>query len=89
MQTDNRFFDDMARVAGGAMGVLSGLKGEIESMVHAQVERILGRMDLVPREDFEAVREMAQRAREEQEALADRVARLEAKLAAHEDREAE
>ncbi|MDA8231880.1 MAG: accessory factor UbiK family protein [Magnetospirillum sp.] len=81
MQTQNPFFDDLARVAGGALGALSGLKAEFEALVRQQMERWFSTMDLVPREEFEAVRAMAVKAREEQEALAERVAALEARLA--------
>ena len=82
MQTDSHILDDVARVATGAMGAASGLKGEIDAMVKRRLEGILTRMDLVPRDEFDAVKEMAARARSESEALAERVAQLEAKLAA-------
>jgi BMFP domain-containing protein YqiC len=81
MQSQNRFFDDMARVAAGAMGALSGVRGEIESRFRDQLERILAGMDLVSREEFEAVKAMAAKAREEQEVLQQRIAELEARLA--------
>ncbi len=81
MQTRARFFDDMARVATGAMGMAGGFREEVDGMIRRQLERVLGRMDLVPRDEFDAVREMAARARAEQEALAERVAALEAALA--------
>ena len=81
MQSQNRFFDDMARVAAGAMGALSGVRGEIEARFRDQFERILAGMDLVSREEFEAVKAMAAKAREEQEVLAQRIAELEARLA--------
>ena len=74
MQSQNRFFDDMARVAGGAMGALSGVRSEIEARLRDQLERILAGMDLVSREEFEAVREMAVRAREQNDKLEARVA---------------
>lgn len=80
MQTDNRLLDDLARVASGALGALTGVRGEIETRLREQFERILGRMDLVTREEFEAVRAMAAKARAEQEALEKRVASLEARL---------
>ncbi len=81
MQTQNPFFDDLARVAGGALGALSGLKAEFEALVKQQIERWTSTMDLVPREEFEAVRAMAAKARDEQVALEQRVAALEAHLA--------
>jgi BMFP domain-containing protein YqiC len=81
MQSQNRFFDDMTRVASGAMGALSGVRGEIEARFRDQLERILAGMDLVSREEFEAVKAMAAKAREEQEVLQQRIAELEARLA--------
>ena len=82
MQSQNPFFDDLARMASGAMGALSGLRAEMETMMRQQFERLTSGLDLVPREEFEVVQAMAQKAREEQEALTARVAALEAKLAA-------
>jgi BMFP domain-containing protein YqiC len=81
MQSQNRFFHDVARVAAGAAGALSGVRGEIESRLRDQLERVLAGMELVSREEFEAVRTMAAKAREEQELLLRRVAALEARLA--------
>ena len=81
MQTDSHILDDVARVAAGAMGAASGLKGELDAMVTRRLEGILAKMDLVPRDEFDAVKEMAAKARSESEALAERVARLEARLA--------
>ena len=81
MQTENRFFDDLARVAGGALNTLTGIKGEIEAMVRQQFERILADMNLITRDEFEAVQAMAAKARAEQETLTARVAALEAALA--------
>jgi BMFP domain-containing protein YqiC len=81
MQSQNRFFDDLARVANGAMGALSGVRGDIEARFRDQLERVLAGMDLVTREEFEAVKAMAARAREEQEELLRRVAALESQLA--------
>ncbi len=80
MQTSSRFFDDIARVAGGALGAAAGLRNELEAMVRDRLQRMMSDMDLVPREEFEAVREMAAKARAEQEALAARVEALEAAL---------
>jgi BMFP domain-containing protein YqiC len=81
MQSQSRFFDDIARVASGAVGALSGVRGEVEARLRDQLERVLAGMDLVSREEFEAVKTMAARAREEQELLQHRVERLEARLA--------
>lgn len=82
MQTQNRFLDDLARVASGAMGTVAGVKTELETLVRQRLESLLADMDLVPRDEFEAVKEMAARARTEQEALVERVAALEAEVAA-------
>jgi BMFP domain-containing protein YqiC len=79
VQSQNRFFDDIARVAGGAAGALSGVRGEIEARVRGQLERVLAGMDLVSREEFEAVKAMAAKARAEQEDLQRRIAELEAR----------
>ena len=81
MQVDTRFLDDLARVANGAVGALSGVSEEVEAMVRQRVERLLADMDLVTRDEFEAVKAVAAKARLEQEALEDRVATLEAALA--------
>ncbi|MGC2202409.1 MAG: accessory factor UbiK family protein [Stellaceae bacterium] len=88
MQSQNRLFDDFARVAAGAMSTLSGIKGEIESRVREQLERVLAGMDLVSREEFEAVKAMAAKARTEQEDLQKRLAALESRVAALAWREA-
>lgn len=77
MQSQSRFFDDLARVAAGAVGTLSGVKSEVESRLRDQLERVLAGMDLVTRDEFEAVKAMAAKARTEQEDLARRVAELE------------
>jgi BMFP domain-containing protein YqiC len=81
MQVDNRLLDDLARMASGAAGALSGVRGELEARMKQQFERILADMDVVPRDEFEAVKAMAAKARLEQEALEKRVAALEAALA--------
>jgi BMFP domain-containing protein YqiC len=87
MQSQNRFFDDLARVAAGAMGTLSGVRSEVETRIREQLERVLAGMDLVSREEFEAVKAMAAKARSEQEDLQKRLARLESQLAALATRE--
>lgn len=81
MQTTGRLFDDIAKVANGAMGALGGVKQEAEAVVKQRVERILADMDLVPRDEFDAMADVARRAREEQEKLTAKVAELEARLA--------
>jgi hypothetical protein len=82
MQTENRLFDDLARMANGAINTLSGVREEIESRLRERVERWLAEMDMVPREEFEAIKELAQKARAEQEDLTAKVAALEQKLSA-------
>jgi BMFP domain-containing protein YqiC len=82
MQTDNRLLDDLARMANGALTTLSGLREEIENRVRERVERVLTDMDMVPRDEFDAVKAMAQTARAGQEDLAAKVARMEDELAA-------
>lgn len=77
MQTQSRLFDDLARVAGGALGALSGVREEIELLVRGRLESLLADMDLVSREEFEAVKAMAAEARAENERLAARLAALE------------
>ena len=86
MQSQNRFFDDFARVASGAVGAITGVRSEIEARLRDQLERVLAGMDLVSREEFEAVKSMAAKAREEQELLLRRVEALEARFAAGEPR---
>ena len=72
-----KFFDDLAGMAGGALSALTGLREEMASMVRARVEEAVRRLDLVKREDFEAMAELARRAKAQVEALEARVARLE------------
>ena len=76
-----RFFDDLAGVAGGAFSALAGIREEAESMVRARVEEAIRKLDLVKREDLEAVMEMAANARTGQEAAELRLAALEARVA--------
>jgi BMFP domain-containing protein YqiC len=79
-QTRNRIFDEMAKLANDAAGVAGGVRREVETIVRAQAERILRGMDVVTREEHEAVKEMAAKAREENERLAAKIAELEALL---------
>ena len=80
MQTRNRFLDDLARVANSAVNVASGLKSEIDARVSQQFERVLDGMELVDRDEFEAVKAMAAESRAENERLSKRLAKLEAAL---------
>jgi hypothetical protein len=78
-QTSNRFFDEVARLMNDAAGVAQGVRREFDTLFRTQAERILNELDVVRREEFEAVKEMARLAREENEALKARIAALEAK----------
>jgi len=80
-QTSNRIFDEMARLMNDAAGVAQGVRREFDSLFRSQAERILRELDVVPREEFEAVKDMARLAREENEALKARIEALEAKAA--------
>lgn len=77
----NRMFDEFAKLMTDAAGAAQGVRQEFETAARAQMERILNSMDLVKREEFEAVRDMAIAARDENEALAARIAKLEEELA--------
>jgi BMFP domain-containing protein YqiC len=80
VQTTNRFFDEVARLMNDAAGVAQGVRREAETLFRTQAERILRELAVVHREEFEAVKDMARLAREENEALTARVAALEARL---------
>lgn len=80
----NRILDEFARMVTDAAGAAQGVRREFENLFRSQTERLLHSMDLVQREDFEAVREMAIKAREENVELARRIEALEARLAASE-----
>jgi BMFP domain-containing protein YqiC len=79
-QTNNRFFDEVARLMNDAAGVATGVRREFDTVMKTQAERILRDLEVVQREEFEAVKEMARLAREENEILKARIAALEAKL---------
>jgi len=79
-QTTNRFFDEIGRLMNDAAGAAQGVKREFDTVMRAQAERILRDLDVVKREEFDAVKDMARLAREENEALKARIAALEAKL---------
>ena len=79
-QTSNRILDEMSRLMNDAAGVAQGVKREFDTVFRSQAERILRDLDLVRREEFEAVKEMARLAREENEALKARLTALETRL---------
>ena len=79
-QTRNRFFDEASRLMNDAAGVAQGVRREFDTMFRSQAERVLGDLDVVRRDEFEAVKDMARLAREENAALKARVAALEARL---------
>ena len=79
-QTTNRFLDEIARLMNDAAGVASGVRREVDAVFRSQADRILRELDVVKREEFEAVKDMARTAREENEALKARIAALEAKI---------
>jgi BMFP domain-containing protein YqiC len=79
-QTSNRLLDEFAKLMTDAAGVAQGVRREVETAIRAQAERFLGEMDIVQREEFDAVRDMASRAREENEALRRRIEELEQRL---------
>ena len=77
MQTKNKFLDDISQIMTNAMGVAQGARDEAQNALRSVVDRMLADRNLVTREEFEAVRAMAQKAREENDALAARIATLE------------
>ena len=82
MQTQSSVFDDLARLMTGAMGLAQGMGDEAKSFMRAQADRFVAEMDLVGRDEFEAVKQLAAEARAEADALRERVAALEAALKA-------
>lgn len=80
MQTSNRLLDDLAKVASGAASSLTGLKDDVQAVVRQQLQRLLDDADLVRRDEFEAVKAVAAKARGEQEKLESRVKALEKQL---------
>jgi BMFP domain-containing protein YqiC len=79
--TSSRFFDELAKLMTSATGAAQGVRKEVDTLVQSQVERVLNNMNVVKREDFDVVRDMAEKARSENERLEKRIAELEAKLA--------
>ncbi len=88
MQSQNRLLDDFAKLLTSAAGAAQGARKEIETIMHQQADKLRAEFDLVPREDFDAVRAMAVKAREENELLARRVKALEEALNAKKPRNA-
>ena len=80
--TSSRFFDELAKLMTNAAGAAQGVRRELDTLVQGQVERVLHNLDVVKREDFEAVKAMAQKAREENDVLTRRLADLEVRLGA-------
>jgi BMFP domain-containing protein YqiC len=83
MQTENKIFEDFARLAGGAFNAFGAFKAEFEAQMRQHMESLLARMKLVTREEFDAMQAMMVKMREEQTALAARVAALEVDATAH------
>lgn len=80
MQTQSPIFDEIAKLMSDAAGAVDGVRREAETVMRSQLQRLIADMDLVPREEFEAVKELAANARAENERLAARLAALEARL---------
>jgi BMFP domain-containing protein YqiC len=80
-QSNNRFLDELAKLMTDAAGAAQGMRREVETLMKAQGERLLRDLDVVQREEFEAVKEMAGKAREENERLSARIAALESEIA--------
>ena len=78
--TNSRFFDEVSKLMTGAAGAAQGVRKEIDTIVQTQVERILNNLNIVKREDFEVVKDMAEKARLENTKLEARIAELEKKL---------
>ncbi len=82
MPPENRFFEDIARVANGAFGAMAGLRGEVEALVRQRVDKLTADMNLVRRDEFDALRDLATKARNVQEDVILRLNALETRLAA-------
>lgn len=80
MQSQSAFFDDLARLMTGAMGMAQGLQDEAKTFLRVQADRMAQELDLVPREEFEAVKQMAADAKAEADALRARLEALEAQM---------
>ncbi|MFT3672327.1 accessory factor UbiK family protein [Aestuariivirga sp.] len=80
--TNSKFFDELAKLMGNAATAAQGVRKEVDTLVQGQVERVLNNLNVVKREEFDVVKEMAAKARSENEELAKQIADLEARLAA-------
>ena len=80
--TNSKFFDELAKLMGNAATAAQGVRKEVDTLVQGQVERVLNNLNVVKREEFDVVKEMAAKARSENEDLAKRIAELESRLAA-------
>jgi BMFP domain-containing protein YqiC len=78
--TSTRFFDELAKLMTNATGAAQGVRKEVDGLVQAQVERVLNNLNIVKREEFDVVRDMAEKARMENERLEKRIAELESRL---------
>jgi BMFP domain-containing protein YqiC len=78
--TNSRFFDELAKLMTNAAGAAQGVRKEVDTLVQGQVERVLNNLNVVKREEFDVVKDMAEKARSENEALAARIAALESQL---------
>jgi BMFP domain-containing protein YqiC len=80
-QTSNRLFDELAKMMTNAAGAAQGVRQELDTIMRSQADRVLAEMDVVRREEFETVKAMAEKAREENERLEARIVAIEAQLA--------
>jgi BMFP domain-containing protein YqiC len=78
--TNSKFFDELAKLMGNAATAAQGVRKEVDTLVQGQVERVLNNLNVVKREEFDVVKEMAEKARSENEDLAKRIAELESRL---------
>lgn len=79
MQTDNPFIDDLSKLAGGLVGTLDAMKKECDALVRARIERLASEFDLVPRDEFDVLRDMCLKLRTENDDLKARISALEKK----------
>lgn len=80
--TSSKFFDELAKLMTNAAGAAQGVRRELDALVQSQVERVINNLELVKRDEFDVVRDMASKAREENDRLSQRIAELESRLGA-------